>query len=70
MAEQTVDARPWWRKKTNWGIGLYLVGETLQKIPIKNSWVDVAGFAMSSLGAALAGYGIGDRVAKMKKGPE
>jgi len=54
------EKRPWWKKKTNWGLILYVTGQVLSAIPI------TAPFAapLLTVGTVLAGYGIANRVSK------
>jgi len=56
--------RPWWKKKTNWGLGLYVLGKLLYAIPATRPFAP----AVEALGAALTGYGIADRAGKPNEG--
>ena len=62
--DPTNDTRPWWRKKTNWGLGLYVIGEGISKLPVSNPWLTFTGWVLITGGTFLAGYGISDRISK------
>jgi len=52
------DNRPWWKKKTNIGLFLYAIGESM------TFFLPTMPFApiVKSVGGILAGYGIAKRV--------
>jgi len=52
--------RPWWKKKTNWGLILYAVGEGMIYFPVTMPFAPIVKVA----GTLLAGYGVADRVTK------
>jgi len=54
--------RPWWKKKTNIGLILYAVGETMALIPVTMPFSPI----VKAVGGILAGYGISDRINKSK----
>jgi hypothetical protein len=68
MAE-TRDTRPWWRKKTNIGLALIGIGGSVKAVsyfqtePARLA-LDALSVTLVTLGNALAGYGIADRVGK------
>lgn len=74
MAEKK-DKRPWWKKKTNWGLGILAAAGTLAVIPnapilftIGSAQITttVVATALTYLGNALGVYGVADRVSKGK----
>ena len=52
------DKRKWWKKKTNWGIILFVVSKFLYVTPVTLPFAP----AVETAGMALAGYGIAKRV--------
>ena len=54
------DIRHAWKKKTNWGLALYALGQILSIIPVTAPYAP----PVITIGSILAGYGIADRVAK------
>ena len=54
------DTRPFWKKKTNWGLLLYAIGETMVFFPVTAPFSPIA----KVVGTILAGYGIADRAGK------
>ena len=62
--QPVVDTRPWWKKKTNWGIALFILGKLMYAIPVTAPYAPF----VDAVGTALAGYGIADRAGKPNKG--
>ena len=71
--EQKKDMRPWWRKKTNWGLLTLGAAGTLAAVPgapvlftigAVGVTTTVLATALQTVGTILAGYGIADRVTK------
>jgi len=72
--EAKKDTRPWYKKKTNWGLVLLGIGGTLAAIPaapviavgsvVINT--TVVSTALTYIGTIMGGYGIADRVSKNK----
>ena len=54
------DERPWWKKKTNWGLFLIAAGKTMAFFPATMPFAPI----VDGVGMILAGYGVADRITK------
>ena len=64
MSDTTEDKRPWWKKKTNWGLIIYGIGEGAALCGTVLPVVVPAAPILKAIGGILAGFGIADRVTK------
>jgi len=64
MADEPKDNRPWWKKKTNWGLIIYGIGEGAALCGTVYPPAVPASPILKAIGGILAGFGIADRVAK------
>ena len=73
--EAKKDTRPWYKKKTNWGLVLLGIGGTLAAIPAApviatigsvSITTTVVSTGLTYIGTIMGGYGIADRVSKNK----
>lgn len=56
--------RPWYRRKTNWGIALFVLPKLLALYPPAAVAAPIVLTIVEIIGAGLAGYGIADRAGK------
>ena len=58
--EKKTDTRPFWKKKTHWGLLLIAIGKTMTYFPVTAPFSPI----IEAAGMIFAGYGLGDRISK------
>lgn len=76
MADEKIDKRHWWQKKTNWGITCSIIGGVLSLTPGAPVVFAIASIPVTTamlsallvgIGSAFGSYGVADRVKKLNK---
>lgn len=62
--DEKKDKRPWFLKKTNWGLIIYAIGEGAALCGTVYPPAVPASPILKAIGGILAGFGIADRVSK------